>query len=473
MTEATWRGMAFGAEMVDFLREALADQNDNPTRARLLGGLSAAFALSGNVAEAIATGDEAIETARPLGDRRLLLEVMHTTLFIDWRADTIERLFAISDEAVALARGAGDQEAELKVMAKLIIGLLVIGDGERFRRELPRYGQLARHLRQPLYLLVNAGYIYIAAVNEGRFADAETAADDFRRSSESLADTPEGYGLQMFGIRREQGRLSEMRPLLELVTRSNQEASTWRPGLAVAYAEVGLLDEAAALVDQLVANDLASIPRDSLWHGVLSFLADACTLTGQPAASQIVYRHLLDCRGLMLGMAGLTYYGSADRYLGNLANTCQQTRDAQTHLEAGLRHDEAAGWPVWIAHSRFDLGRFLVEHGRVRDRERARALVAAALESAASFGMAALAKRCRELLESPVPDFSPTLTLTSREIAIVRLVAEGRTNQEIGTALHTSRHTVANQLRSLFAKTGCNNRTEVAAWAHRRGLTET
>jgi DNA-binding CsgD family transcriptional regulator len=277
----------------------------------------------------------------------------------------------------------------------------------------------------------------------------------------------------MFGIRREQGRLSEMRPLLELVTRSNQEGSTWRPGLAVAYAEVGLLDEAAALVDQLVANDLAAIPRDSLWHGVLSFLADACTLTGQPVAAEIVYRHLLDCHELALGMTGLTYYGSAARYLGNLANTCQRTRDAQSHLEAGLRHDEAAGWPVWIAHSRFDLGRFLAEHGRARDRERARALLGASLETAASFGMAALAKRCRALLESPTQNFATSPTLTSREVAVVRLVAEGRTNQEIGTALHTSRHTVANQLRSLFAKTGCNNRTEVAAWAHRRGLIET
>src|SRR5256885_2800541 len=80
MSEATWRGMAFGAEMVGVLQEALAGENDPPTRARLLGGLSAAFALSGRVTEAVTAGDEGIANARRLGDRRLLLEVMHNAL---------------------------------------------------------------------------------------------------------------------------------------------------------------------------------------------------------------------------------------------------------------------------------------------------------------------------------------------------------------------------------------------------------
>ena len=470
MSEANWRGMAFGAETIDFLQEALAGENDLPTRARLLGGLSAAFALSGNVGEAVTAGDEAIANARALGDTRLLLEVMHNALLLDWRKDTIERLFRLTEEAVTLARSSGDQEAELKLVAKLILGLWVVGDAPRLRRELVRHDQLAGHLGQRLYVLVNTGFTCIAAVNEGRFADAEVAADEFRRSSEALADAPEGYGVQMFGIRREQGRLGEMRPLLEFVMRSNQEASTWRPGLAVAYAEVGLLDEATALIDQIVTNDLASVPRDSLWRGVLSFLADACALTGHTAGAQIVYRHLLEFRGLMVGMTGVTYYGSADRYLGKLAEICQQPREALAHLETALRLDEAAGWPVWVAHSRYALGRFLAEHGQARHRERSRALLEAALETAESFGMAALAQRCGTVLASPPPPLTHAISMTSREMTVLRLVAEGRTNQEIGTALHTSRHTVANQVRALFAKTGCSNRTEVAAWAHRHGL---
>ena len=62
------------------------------------------------------------------------------------------------------------------------------------------------------------------------------------------------------------------------------------------------------------------------------------------------------------------------------------------------------------------------------------------------------------------------MKLTGREIAVLRLVAEGRTNQEIGDTLHTSRHTVANQVRAVLLKTGCANRTEAAAWGHAHGL---
>ncbi|MGH8979092.1 MAG: response regulator transcription factor [Acidimicrobiia bacterium] len=43
-------------------------------------------------------------------------------------------------------------------------------------------------------------------------------------------------------------------------------------------------------------------------------------------------------------------------------------------------------------------------------------------------------------------------------------------NAEIGRALHISANTAANHVRSILLKTGCANRTEVAAWAVRRGV---
>jgi DNA-binding NarL/FixJ family response regulator len=60
--------------------------------------------------------------------------------------------------------------------------------------------------------------------------------------------------------------------------------------------------------------------------------------------------------------------------------------------------------------------------------------------------------------------------LTARELALLPLLAEGRTNREIGERLHISQHTAANHVRSILLKTGCANRTEAAAWALRQGL---
>ena len=53
---------------------------------------------------------------------------------------------------------------------------------------------------------------------------------------------------------------------------------------------------------------------------------------------------------------------------------------------------------------------------------------------------------------------------------MLRLVARGLSNREIGAALHISEHTAANHVRSLLRKTGSANRTEVATYAHVRGI---
>ena len=52
---------------------------------------------------------------------------------------------------------------------------------------------------------------------------------------------------------------------------------------------------------------------------------------------------------------------------------------------------------------------------------------------------------------------------------MLRLVAAGCSNREIGAALFISEHTAANHVRSILRKTDCANRTEAAAYAYRRG----
>jgi DNA-binding CsgD family transcriptional regulator len=61
--------------------------------------------------------------------------------------------------------------------------------------------------------------------------------------------------------------------------------------------------------------------------------------------------------------------------------------------------------------------------------------------------------------------------LTARELEVLRLISDGRSNQEIADALVISIHTVTNHVKSILSKTGASNRTEAAAYAHRRGLT--
>jgi DNA-binding NarL/FixJ family response regulator len=60
--------------------------------------------------------------------------------------------------------------------------------------------------------------------------------------------------------------------------------------------------------------------------------------------------------------------------------------------------------------------------------------------------------------------------LTARELQVLRLVAIGKSNREIATALVISEHTVARHVQNLFAKLGVSSRTAAGAFAFTHGL---
>ncbi|MEU9607228.1 response regulator transcription factor [Streptomyces sp. NPDC048057] len=63
--------------------------------------------------------------------------------------------------------------------------------------------------------------------------------------------------------------------------------------------------------------------------------------------------------------------------------------------------------------------------------------------------------------------------LTGREMEVVRAVARGRTNQEIGSELFISLSTVKGHVSGIQAKLGLRNRVEVAAWAWENRFVDT
>jgi two-component system, NarL family, response regulator len=60
--------------------------------------------------------------------------------------------------------------------------------------------------------------------------------------------------------------------------------------------------------------------------------------------------------------------------------------------------------------------------------------------------------------------------LTPREMAALKLMADGKANKEIATALDISERTVKTHLGHLFEKLGVTSRTEAVKVANRRGL---
>ncbi|MEW2583191.1 response regulator transcription factor [Streptomyces virginiae] len=74
-------------------------------------------------------------------------------------------------------------------------------------------------------------------------------------------------------------------------------------------------------------------------------------------------------------------------------------------------------------------------------------------------------------LTQPAPVTRPAAhPLTERELDIVRLVARGLTNAEIGAELFITAGTAKTHIANVQAKTGARNRVGIAAWAWEHGV---
>jgi DNA-binding CsgD family transcriptional regulator len=352
-----------------------------------------------------------------------------------------------------------------------ISALIALGDLEAARQELAEVYEMASRVGQPFIIHVAQHYRSTIALCDGRLDEAEATAERSFEWGRLLTgrDPTATYGVQMFGIRREQGRLAELAPVVRILAASRDRGGAWGPGLAAVLAELGMHDEARRELERVRRKGLIEL-RTGLWMASLVYLADAVALVGDDTLAAEVYAELLPSAGTIVTVGhGVACYGSADRYLGVVAATAGEREIARGHLEVALEVERAMGAWTWLAHSQYALGKLLVEAGG-DDRARGRELLQEAASLAERIGMPTLLGRVRAegglTARRPPPD-----GLSPRELQILRLVAKGLSNREIGERLVVSEHTAANHVRSILRKTGCANRTEAAAYAYGRGLT--
>ena len=262
--------------------------------------------------------------------------------------------------------------------------------------------------------------------------------------------------------------------MLQQFVRETLQAQTWQPGLALLYAELGLREECRAEYAAIPWPRIAGPLGDASRMTSATFLAEVCIYLDDTTRAALLYDLLRDRAGMnLLGDTSGPSLGSADRLLGGLAMVMEDWEAAQRHFEAALAMDASTGWRVWLAHSRFDYARMLQRRAAAGDADRARALLDAALADSTTLGMDALSQRAQALREAiaAAPPAYPC-GLSAREVEVLRLIAIGRNNREIGQALSISPNTVANHIRSILEKTYTANRTEAAAFANREGLIE-
>jgi DNA-binding CsgD family transcriptional regulator/tetratricopeptide (TPR) repeat protein len=473
--EACWRPGITDAGAVELLREAsdALGEQDSELLVMLMAGLGRAHSFVGQHAESKLVRGQATAMARRLDDRLGLATVLMRSYW-SRSDDRLEETLEMLSEACELAAGLGESQLQAEAMEWRVAGLMSLGDLETAAREHAAVQALAERLRQPFALHVAEHYASTLALCVGRLAEAEAAAKRSHEWSRLLTarDASSVYGIQMFGIRREQGRLAELAAATRVLAGSARPGGAWRPGLAAVLAELGMEDEARRELEH-VRNEGFDALRAALWLASLTYLADACAAVGDADLAALVYPELAPLRGgnVVIGH-GVASYGAADRYLGMLAATLGEPDLAAEHFEHALAFNREMGASTWVAHTLYAYGRTLRARGRDGDARRAAAMLTEAATLAERIGMPMLLARARALGADVDRARTPPDDLSWREVDILRLVALGRSNREIGLELSISGHTVANHVRSILRKTGAANRTEAAGYAYRHSLVE-
>lgn len=122
-------------------------------------------------------------------------------------------------------------------------------------------------------------------------------------------------------------------------------------------------------------------------------------------------------------------------------------------------------WPFERARVQLALGGWLRRHRRPAE---SRVVLQAAREVFDALGASAWAERARQELRaagvsSPRRDLAAVDRLTSTELHVAQLAAQGLTNREIGERLYVSPRTVSTHLQRMFPKLSVTSRGELAA----------
>ena len=371
------------------LEEALTDlgEGDSALRAMLLARLAGGPLRDEPSRERRASlSEQAVDMARRIGDPALLGYVLDARFLAIWAPDNTAERLAIAAEMVQLSESTGDLERLFQGHAHRTWTLLELGDLAAVPTEVGVASRIADGLRQPAQLWMVATARTLCALLEGRFEEAEDLIEEaFRLGERTIPwNAAVTRHLQLFALRREQGRLDELEETVKGAAHTHRTYPVWRCVLADLYVELGREDEARAEFERFAADDFTELPFNEEWLLGMTLLADVSAALDDVPRSVRLYELLLPYRELhAVGQPEISF-GASARALGKLAATAGGFEQATRHFEAAIQLNQRSGARPWTAHARHDYARMLIARG---DHQKAHQQLAQALATYRELGM--------------------------------------------------------------------------------------
>ncbi|WCB95605.1 hypothetical protein DSM104299_04354 [Baekduia alba] len=491
----------------------LPAQPPSEERAQLLAAKASGLMLWGRYSDALAMADEALEVADAVGSRRVRTHALNTKGVCLRGGGETSRGFATIREAMAMARADANVDQLLRAYLNLSDALHLTGDTHAARklliegrREVRELGRHAKWLAiQQAEIAYDLGFwdeadelvplelgrgtqgttrvfyeLTRASLSLGRGDNADArerlvvARDLVARSYEPQWHAP--ITAMLAGLERRERNIGAARAAI----RTGLERLTDTEALADG-ARLARIYSSAAGVEADAAQQARDLGRPEDEAAAIAAAADYADKTRE-AASRPFAAAMPEAAAMVLvaDAEAMAATGTPDPELWARAADAWAAidrpfrvarvrwREADAALMAGDRaRAEAAGsdalalaqrlGAAWVVEELTSLAR----RGRLRFQKPPKVV-----PSVTATATAAAAAASHALPLDPAAE----LGLTRRERDVLALVAQGRTNRQIGEELFMAEKTASVHVSRILAKLDVRSRTEAAAVAHRLGI---
>ncbi len=389
---------------VQLLEEALATLDPAATElhVRLRAWLAAHLSFAATEARSLELIDDALARARQLGDPATLAMVLGQKHLVWWRFNRVAGRLELANELVDLAERLGDRELVWQGRAWRAVDWLTLGEREAFDHELRQLSTRAEALRQPRFLWMALNLRTTRALVCGQWDEATALLDAAAPLGADLGDpsTAVAATFQRFLLGRERGEPADP-DMLQLLVQRHPDSPMVRAALLMTLLDLGRHEEARAVFEHLATGDFALV-REERRLGVLALLCEACWQLRDTERAPLLARLLEPFAAYTVMYSANACFGSARRFLGQMAALAQDWPGAEEHLAAARAANQRMGMFVPLAWSEFDradLERWRRLCGAV-DTPDGRQEAAAALERAAQWAERLDLARMRTRLEA-------------------------------------------------------------------------
>jgi DNA-binding CsgD family transcriptional regulator len=468
-------------------------------RARVLAGHARTLAATWHTTQAVSCCEEAIAVARAVGARA---EESHALSTLGACLDDLgqpDRAIALHREARRIAEQVGDAEAIVRTYTNLSHALEQVGQIhdaiDDARLGYQRAHQLGLERATGSYVASNLAAMLVST---GQW-------EECARLTTELLEVDSWCPFHIHATRgvllTRRGEFTAAREEFDHAERLIPPAEQWSVwvGRAQLALSEGRHDQAATAVAEglrwIAEQNPEGVPAELLcrcYGAALRLEADRAELAAARRRTADVAAARRRAAAVIAALDRLSSQPSPQALIPVVASNLQLARAEQSRLE-GRSDPEwwraaAAAWeqlayPFEAAYTRFRQAEALLASGPHhkpaetalrRAHQTAVALGAAPLrreiELLAQRGRLQLVETADATPKSKAPrSQAESLGLTPREAEVLALVAEGRTNRQIGQTLFITEKTASLHVSHILAKLGVAGRGEAAAIAHRLG----